>query len=574
MTRANKVDMQNQLFAELSEMFGQEVPLYDKSLAVNAVCNRTVCDLIAKVRPGFSITDEQIDRTSAERHGAIRIGRPDEYRWIARFFACFDMHPHNFYDMTAVGAKSQPVIATAFRSTLGPEHRVFTSLLRTDYFEDKARTRIEDALASRQVFSDAAKQLIEKSESQGGLSQDDANALIREATTRIFKWTGEARDHELYTDLVDGGFKIAADIACFNRHHLNHLTPNTFCMDLYTAAMRYRMGELDQQAFVARASDVLTRLSGTIDTYWILLHFRHINRDNADQFGCEQITEGTINATVDVLVDRLSVPELDLTMLEHAGFKDFTEGPAFNTPLLLRQDAYKALTEPVEFHSADNSTVKSTHTARFGEIEERFYATTPKGRALYDQCLAAAEEARAEDMSLPTTNIDAWEAKHVGAFEPFPKSVPELVEQALIYAIYEPTNKGKAAAGTLAATVSLQELIHEGYVRFEGLRYEDFLPVSAAGIFASNLNQYGTATTAINKPEYTSETLEEVIGRSIINTDDVYKGIQSQSILATFEHLQLTDALSPEAKSQLEQDAQGCPVDIYNSPLTTATATS
>ena len=34
-------------------------------------------------------------------------------------------------------------------------------------------------------------------------------------------------------------------------------------------------------------------------------------------------------------------------------------------------------------------------------------------------------------------------------------------------------------------------LAKQGYVRFEGLRYEDFLPVSAWGIFASNLGQYG-----------------------------------------------------------------------------------
>ena len=46
---ADRVDMQNRLFAELSRMFGKEVPLYDKSLAVNRVCNRAVCDLLSQV---------------------------------------------------------------------------------------------------------------------------------------------------------------------------------------------------------------------------------------------------------------------------------------------------------------------------------------------------------------------------------------------------------------------------------------------------------------------------------------------------------------------------------------------
>ena len=112
----DRLTLQHRLFAELSAMFGAEVPLYDKSLAVNLVCNRAVCRLVGQRFAGFAMSDEQIEATSAERHGAIRIGRPDEYRWIGRFFACFAMEPHSFYDMTALGPKSQPVIATAFRS--------------------------------------------------------------------------------------------------------------------------------------------------------------------------------------------------------------------------------------------------------------------------------------------------------------------------------------------------------------------------------------------------------------------------------------------------------------------------
>ncbi|MFN9133924.1 MAG: 2-oxoadipate dioxygenase/decarboxylase family protein, partial [Phycisphaerales bacterium] len=242
----DKIEMQNRLFSELSRMFGKEVPLYDKALLVNFQTNRTVCSLLSRVHVGFAVSDEQLDKTSGERHGAIRIGRPDEYRWIGRFFACFAMHPHNFYDMANVGAKSQPIIATAFRSVHRPEHRVFTSLLLTDYFDDATRARIEALLAQRTVFSDRAKALIEKSESQGGLSRDDATALIAEGTQRIFKWTGQARDHTLYKELCDAGFKIAADIACFQSHHLNHLTPNTFCMDLYTSAMKMCLGEMDE----------------------------------------------------------------------------------------------------------------------------------------------------------------------------------------------------------------------------------------------------------------------------------------------------------------------------------------
>ena len=282
---ADTIEMQNRLFAELSAMFGQEVPLYDKALAVNAACNRAVCDLLAVRHPGFAVRDEEIERTSGERHGAIRIGRPDEYRLIARFFGCFGMEPHNFYDMTAIGAKSQPVIATAFRAPHKPEHRVFTSLLMTDYFDEETKSRIERALSDRHVFSDRAVELIDKCERDGGLRWDDASALITEATTRIFKWTGRARDFKLYTDLCEGGFKIAADIACFERHHLNHLTPNTLCMDVYTAAMKLCMGESDRATFEKRAARALEQLLLMSGVDWLTLHFKHLGRDRIAQAG-------------------------------------------------------------------------------------------------------------------------------------------------------------------------------------------------------------------------------------------------------------------------------------------------
>ncbi len=44
--------------------------------------------------------------------------------------------------------------------------------------------------------------------------------MIREGTTTLFKWTGRARDFRLYQELSSMGFKIAADIACFEAHHL------------------------------------------------------------------------------------------------------------------------------------------------------------------------------------------------------------------------------------------------------------------------------------------------------------------------------------------------------------------
>ncbi|MFM7052000.1 MAG: 2-oxoadipate dioxygenase/decarboxylase family protein [Planctomycetota bacterium] len=548
---ASKIEMQNRLFGALSAMFGKEVPLYDRSLLVNEACNRTVCGLLSRLHAGFAMSDEVLARTSGERHGAIRIGRPDEYRWIGRLFACFAMEPHNFYDMTNVGSKSQPIIATAFRSTLRPEHRVFSSVLMTDYFDPATRARIEELLAKRTVFSDRAKALIEKCEQQGGLGQADGDALIKECTDRIFKWTGKARDHALYQELSAAGFKIAADIACFQSHHLNHLTPNTFCIDLYTAAMKRCMGEVDAAWFEARATTVLSRLMAQADRDFMKLHFKHVPLEEIARYGAGTVTPAEVAEAAAALTRRFTQPEFALAAMKHAGFKDFTEGPSEDTPVLLRQDAYKALTEPVEFTENDGTVVNATHTARFGEIEERFYACTPKGRAMYDACLSEADAAREQDPALPKRDMAAYEALYGRPFAPFPKSLQGLIRAGLVYARYAPTPKGVAAKGAFA-TLDLLDLAAQGFVEYEGLRYEDFLPVSAAGIFASNLQQYGTKSTAAVKPTYTQQQLEEILGRRIIDSTVVYAGVEAESKLDTYAGLGVIERVPAPERAALD----------------------
>lgn len=541
---ADPIEMQHALFGELSSMFAKEVPMYDRSLAVNHVCNTTVCDLVSRLHVGFTISPQQLNQTSGERHGAIRIGRADEYRWIARYFAAFAMQPHNFYDMTSVGAKSKPVIATAFRSPLKPEHRMFTSLLVTDYFDAATRARVEALLSTREVISHSAKTLIEKNESQGGLNAQDFNALVREGVDRIFKWTGHARNHALYMDLCDAGFKIAADIACFDSHCLNHLTPNTFCMDLYTASMKFCMGEMQEAALRARATTTLTRLCAAADHDWLLLHFRHLDHAHVDLFTRADVSASDIARLVDGLVHTFNAPHFALGNLKHAGFKEFTEGPSQDTPILLRQDAYKALTEPVQFHNANanaksnSSVVHATHTARFGEIEERGYATTPMGRELYDRCLEQADAARDADPSLAKRDFAAFEEVYAKPFAPFPKTLPALLQQGLVYGHYSATAKGIAARGAIH-TSDIHQLVRLGFAQVQGLRYEDFLPVSAAGIFASNLNQMGAKSTAAVKPVYTRAMFEDILGKPVIDSHAQYRAEHDASIAETLAQLGL-----------------------------------
>lgn len=87
--------------------------------------------------------------------------------------------------------------------------------------------------------------------------------------------------------------------------------------------------------------------------------------------------------------------------------KAVVEGPPpRRCPILLRQTSFKALQETVHFPSGEAADA-GTHTARFGEIEQRGLALTPKGRALYDQLLAQARDSGGAGSTGRTTR-PAW----------------------------------------------------------------------------------------------------------------------------------------------------------------------
>lgn len=95
---------------------------------------------------------------------------------------------------------------------------------------------------------------------------------------------------------------------------------------------------------------------------------------------------------------------------------------------------------------------------------------------------------------------------------------------------------------------------HLGYVDVEGLRYEDFLPISAAGIFASNLNQYGTKSFASSKPVYTQARLEEILDRKILDSRVTCAAIEAESLLQTYSQLGMLGQLSHTDREAWEND--------------------
>ena len=522
-------DLQKNLFDGLSAMFGREVPLYDKSLAVNQHCNKAVCDVLSQLFVGFTRTESELFLTGRERHGAIRIGREDEFRWVARYLSCFDMEPHDFYDMTALGQKSQPVICTAFRSRSGPENRIFASLLRPEYFGEDIARRIASALQDRQVISPEVQSIIEKKERDGGLSLEDGNFLAQQGCEKIFCWTGLASNRDLYEDLCSSGYKIAADICCFPSHHLNHLTPNSLCIDLYSLAMKWKLGEKNDSIFTSESHKIISRLASRVDGHWMMLHFPELTHRSLQSYVRCEISPSAIEKVVADLRCSLHHDSLDLSALPHNGYKDRTEGPDEASPILLRQDSYRALTEHITF--VDEPTpYESSHTARFGEIEQRFYATTSLGRSLYDSCLAQRDELQESDRN------------DSDPFENIPKDLEELVIEGLVYAEFEP-KPGTNNQTPGETTMSVADLIRQGMLLFRGQRYEDFLPFSAAGIFASNLDQYGTESGSDSKVSYTKDYLESILGRSIVDSQAFYASVHQQSLQKSLESMGISSPL-------------------------------
>jgi len=204
--------------------------------------------------------------------------------------------------------------------------------------------------------------------------------------------------------------------------------------------------------------------------------------------------------------------------------KAVVEGPpSRRCAILLRQTSFKALEEAVSFQDAAGNWQPGTHTARFGEIESRGIALTPKGRALYDVLLT--DSRKIVRPAADGSNAAAYEKALADAFVSFPDTWAEIRTQGLGYFRYSLTPKGRNAIASTG--VSVNQLVADGLVCFDPIVYEDFLPVSAAGIFQSNLGDEA-AQAFVASPN--QQRFERDLGASVLNEFDHYAGIEAQSI--------------------------------------------
>ena len=404
--------------AGLSAMYGSEVPAYTTLVEVSTQVNR---DYAAR-HPGAQRLGS-LARVTAERHGAIRVGTPDELAAVADLFAAFGMVPVGYYDLRDA-VSPVPVVSTAFRPIDAQElarnpFRVFTSMLALEdprFFDADLRARVQTFLGRRQLFDPALIARARAIAAGGGCDVDEADDFVAQAVA-AFALSHHPIEKSWYDELSRVS-AVAADIAGVTSTHINHLTPRVLDIDeLY-------------RRMTARGVTMIDAIQGP--------------------------------------------PRWD--------------GPA----VLLRQTSFRALAEPRRFQGDDGTVIEGSLRVRFGEVEARGVALTPKGRKRYDAAMA-----RLSGNEDPAT---VW-----GRY--FPATDDQMAAQGLAY--YRGGNSSKPVV------------------------YEDFLPASAAGIFRSNLDRDTetiAATGIADDSGYSMGWMAGAIGRHIHDPYVLYESLSKEAL--------------------------------------------
>ncbi|WP_069883769.1 2-oxoadipate dioxygenase/decarboxylase [Streptomyces luteocolor] len=219
--------------ARLSRMYGREVPAYTTLVDVAHEVNE---DVLRK-RGADAERLGSIGRVTAERHGAIRVGTPEELRQTARVFGALGMRPVGFYDLRDTPSSALPVVSTAFRPVAEDElarnpFRVFTSLLTVDdrrFFDADLRARLTAFLAGRELYPPELLALADRAEAEGELPDADAERFL-DLAVRSFALSTAPIDREWYAAL-ERVSAVAADVGGVRGTHINHLTPRVLDID-------------------------------------------------------------------------------------------------------------------------------------------------------------------------------------------------------------------------------------------------------------------------------------------------------------------------------------------------------
>ncbi len=236
--------------------------------------------------------------------------------------------------------------------------------------------------------------------------------------------------------------------------------------------------------FVAQAVAAFALSSEPIEKSW----YDELSRVSAVAADIAGVTSTHINhltprvLDIDELYRRMTAR--GVTMIDAIQGPPGWDGPQ----VLLRQTSFRALAEPRRFCDDDGAVIDGTLRVRFGEVEARGVALTPKGRERYDAAMAAPDP-------------------------------------ATVWSQYFPPKDDEMAAAGLA--------YYRGGDPSKPVVYEDFLPISAAGIFRSNLDR-DTKTTAASDvaddSDYSVDWMAGAIDRHIHDPYALYESLCKEAL--------------------------------------------
>jgi uncharacterized glyoxalase superfamily metalloenzyme YdcJ len=447
------VDLRASFARRMAEIYGREVPAY---LTLVEVAEQVNADVLA--RDGAQAERlGSISRVTAERHGAIRVGTPDELRQVSRIFAAMGMFPVGFYDLREAAKAAVPVVSTAFRPIDADElaanpFRMFTSVLVTDdrrFFTPELQARLDAFLAARTLFPAELLGLAERAIANDGLDDVDAERFLSLATA-AFTLSDEPVDAAWYAEL-EAISAVAADIGGVTSTHINHLTPRVLDIDeLY-------------RRMTARGVTMIDAIQGP---------------------------------------------------------------PRWHGPdVLLRQTSFRALAEPRRFRTADGRIEEGSLRVRFGEVEARGIALTAAGRDRYDALLASVDRGLKAEPNRRRQDVAAevWESG-------WPSTELGLLREGLAFFTFTLNREDLSTPGADNSPGSLADQVAHGDLSAKPIVYEDFLPRSAAGIFASNLTSDGTKDAAEAGVRRDIGWLSDVLGVEVADPIALYEAQQRRSL--------------------------------------------